>query len=446
MIRRNVASQTIYLPQLVLAADGAAVTASATLTVAKDGTESASDGTLAHVANGVWKYTPTQAETDAAIVGLVLTATNAVPVVLNLVTTAADTAAVAFGANTVVPTNLSAAQVRTELSTELGRIDTTISSRSTFAGGAVASVTDPVTVGTNNDKTGYGLTTGTIDSIRSGLSTLTAANVWDHATRSLTTFGTLVSDIWSAGSRTLTAISDSTGVTTLLTRIVGTLASGTHNPQSGDSFARLGAPAGASIAADIAAIDGGGSTLTGPWTRTITVTDSVSGDPIQNATVRFFRTGETESKATNTSGVASFTVEAATWNYAIVANGYAGASGSVVVSADGDTAVTMVANSPAPPLNPNNATLRVTCIGEDSQIAPGAVVSIRMIEAPAGQVGFGYDGTIATFTANSSGIAEREVARGATYEIRREGTYKQWQKFVMPTDQDLILITSFVQP
>jgi hypothetical protein len=74
------------------------------------------------------------------------------------------------------------------------------------------------------------------------------------------------------------------------------------------------------------------------------VTDSVSGDPIQNATVRFFRTGETESKATNTSGVATFTVEAATWSYAIVANGYAGASGSVVVSADGDTPVTMVAN------------------------------------------------------------------------------------------------------
>jgi hypothetical protein len=43
-----------------------------------------------------------------------------------------------------------APQVRTELSTELARIDTTISSRSTFAGGAVASVTDPVTVGTIN--------------------------------------------------------------------------------------------------------------------------------------------------------------------------------------------------------------------------------------------------------------------------------------------------------
>ncbi len=41
-------------------------------------------------------------------------------------------------------------------------------------------------------------------------------------------------------------------LSTLLSRIVGTLASGTHNAQSGDAFARLGAPAGASIAADIA--------------------------------------------------------------------------------------------------------------------------------------------------------------------------------------------------
>jgi hypothetical protein len=37
-------------------------------------------------------------------------------------------------------------------------IDATISSRSTYSGGAVASVTTPVTVGTNNDKTGYSLT------------------------------------------------------------------------------------------------------------------------------------------------------------------------------------------------------------------------------------------------------------------------------------------------
>jgi hypothetical protein len=298
-----------------------------------------------------------------------------------------------------VPTNLSAAQVRTELATELGQIDAT------------------------DDRTSLIYT----------LLQLTDSDVATLLGRITGTVRTAADDVTAETAQTA-AVRDGLALEATLTQIKGSGFDGATD----------------ALDAIRAAVDGveggGGGGLTGPWTRTITVTDSVSGDPIQNATVRFFRTGETESKPTNTSGVATFTVEAATWSYAIVANGYAGASGSVEVGADGDTPVTLVANSPAPPLNPNNATLRVTCIGEDSQIAPGAVVSIRMIEAPAGQVGFGYDGTIATFTANSSGIAEREVARGATYEIRREGTYKQWQKFVMPTDQDLILITSFVQP
>jgi len=37
-------------------------------------------------------------------------------------------------------------------------------------------------------------------------------------------------------------------------RLVGTLAAGTHQPQSGDAYARLGAPAGASVSADVAAV------------------------------------------------------------------------------------------------------------------------------------------------------------------------------------------------
>jgi hypothetical protein len=36
--------------------------------------------------------------------------------------------------------------------------------------------------------------------------------------------------------------------------LLGTVAAGTHNPQSGDAYARLGAPAGASVSADVAAV------------------------------------------------------------------------------------------------------------------------------------------------------------------------------------------------
>lgn len=39
-------------------------------------------------------------------------------------------------------------------------------------------------------------------------------------------------------------------------RLLGTILAGNHNPQTGDSYARLGAPTGASVAADIATVAG----------------------------------------------------------------------------------------------------------------------------------------------------------------------------------------------
>lgn len=88
-----------------------------------------------------------------------------------------------------------------------------------------------VTVGTNNDKTGYGLSAAAVqaiwDALTSALTTVgsigkrladdvdatissrsshTAADVWSAGTRTLTSFGTLVADIWSNGTRTLTSL------------------------------------------------------------------------------------------------------------------------------------------------------------------------------------------------------------------------------------------------
>jgi hypothetical protein len=58
----------------------------------------------------------------------------------------------------------------------------------------------------------------------------------------------LVSDLHDSSY----AGADTAGTTTLLARILGTLDTGTHKPQSGDAYARIGAPIGASIAADVA--------------------------------------------------------------------------------------------------------------------------------------------------------------------------------------------------
>ena len=69
---------------------------------------------------------------------------------------------------------------------------------------------------------------GRIDAAMSTRSSHSAADVWAVGSRTLTGFGTLVADIatavWGAAVRTLTAISDSAGVTTLLGRLSSTRA------------------------------------------------------------------------------------------------------------------------------------------------------------------------------------------------------------------------------
>jgi len=148
-----------------------------------------------------------------------------------------------------------APQVRTELSTELARVDATVSSRST----------------------------------------LTASDVWSHATRSLTTFGTLVSDIWTAGTRTLTAISDSSGITTLLSRIAGTIRTSaddvsaetaqTAAVRSGLALEATVDAAETAILAAIDGIEGGGGGTVGPGSIERTLTIKLGSQVIDGAAV-----------------------------------------------------------------------------------------------------------------------------------------------------------------
>lgn len=79
-------------------------------------------------------------------------------------------------------------------------VDASISSRgtSTYAGGAVASVTGAVGDARLNN----------LDAAISTRSTLTAQQVWEYATRTVSSLGTLVADIWAYATRTL---SDKTG-------------------------------------------------------------------------------------------------------------------------------------------------------------------------------------------------------------------------------------------
>jgi len=273
MIRRNTAGQVIYLPQLTTT-DGTPITSSATLTVAKDGTEAASAGTLTHSSiDGVWKYTPTQAESDAAIVGLILTGSGAVPVVLNLITTGADTSAVALGANTTTPPTVEA--VADEVQTR-----------------TIARVTLVDTCTTNTD-----MVSEPLDTIETEAAAAAALTAYSAATAANVT-------------------ASETAITTI-----------------------LGTPAGASLAADIAAVEGGGSSLTGDYTLTITVTDADTDETIEAATVTLFRSGERGVEPTDDEGEAVFGVDAATWTWVVSKGGYQRASGTKVITGNDTLAV-----------------------------------------------------------------------------------------------------------
>lgn len=188
MLRKNVAGQFLYFAG-VNATTGAALTG-ATFSVRRciDGTFAAGGGTITEDTGlGFYKCALSQADTNGNNLAFFFTATNAVPVCINAITTAADpTDSVRFGL-TALPN--AAAEASGGLYT-----------RGTGAGQIAQDANGNIRVNVDTIKT----------------QTVTCA----------------------------------ASVTVLAS--VGTAA--TSTAQTGDAFARLGAPAGASVSADVAAI------------------------------------------------------------------------------------------------------------------------------------------------------------------------------------------------
>ena len=163
LLKQSTASTVLVGP--VLDANGAAVTTAVVgdFGIAKNGTTATLSGaTVTHVANGYYTIALTTGNTDtvgrlviysgntahsmATHHWTVLLASVFDAIVTNATNTTGGlaTATAAISAFAGAISTLTAAGVRTELGTELGRIDVAVSTRSTFAGGAVASVTGNV--------------------------------------------------------------------------------------------------------------------------------------------------------------------------------------------------------------------------------------------------------------------------------------------------------------
>ena len=160
-----------------------------------------------------------------------------------------------------------------------------------------------------------------------------------------------------------------------------------------------------------------GSSLTGPYTRTIVITDADTDAGIQGAQVRLYRTGESESKQTIVGGEVEFTIAAATWTYAVTANGYLGRSGSLVVTGDGETTIELTPLSITPGEVGQTTGWLITRVRGTA--TPDITIRYQQIQEPDSDTGSSYDTTIYEAVSDAEGLAELTLIPGGRYYIWR---------------------------
>lgn len=249
-----------------------------------------------------------------------------------------------------------------------------------------------------------------------------------------------------------------TGVTTLLGRITSTLFSGITS--LGDWLRRLArkdAGTAGMIAAEVEIDTGGTSTFTGTTdslesladasgggtgARTVTITVNDGAAALQNARVRLTEGANTYVATTNVSGVATFNVDDATYTVAITKSGYTYAGTTLVVNGDEAATYSMTETVVTPPSNPSLSAIEVLCLGAHDTAESGIDVDFRIVTIPSGDQNKSYSGTKKTVTSDEDGIARIEVAQGSTYEYKR-GVAQVWNRVTVDAD-GVTNVTSFI--
>ena len=159
---------------------------------------------------------------------------------------------------------------------------------------------------------------------------------------------------------------------------------------------------------------GGG---TGAYTRTFTVNDGTTA--LENATIRVTNGAESYSQQTSASGVAVFALDAATWSVAITKPGYTFTPTTLTVSATGSTTYSITQVSIGPPAGADFSTGSIICYDEDGNEASGVALTIEIVVGP-GTDGWALSTASVTITSNGSGVASFSgFMRGGTYKITR---------------------------
>jgi hypothetical protein len=277
-----------------------------------------------------------------------------------------------------------------------------------------------------------------VAAIQSGLATSTAlAAVATNVTALVTRIpATLFAGITSLANW-LGAIAGKTADSTTRTQINATTAGANFN-ETTDSLEAI------RDRGDAAWITGATGQGSGARIVTITVRDS-SASPVEAATVRVYRAGETYAGVTNASGVTSFSLDDATFTVAITAAGFSFTPVSLVVSGNVSQTYTLTSTGGVTPSVAPRTTGFWTVNDVNGVAQAGAQVTIQASSPPPGSTGLAMEDAPRTATADNQGVVQfNNLVKGATYIVYRTGSSRKYNIVVPSTAGDSVALGSIV--
>jgi hypothetical protein len=277
-----------------------------------------------------------------------------------------------------------------------------------------------------------------IAAIQNGLATSTAlAAVATNVTALVTRIpATLFAGITSLANW-LGAIAGKTADSTTRSQINATAAGANFN-ETTDSLEAI------RDRGDAAWITGATGQGSGARIVTITVRDS-SASPVEAATVRVYRAGETYAGVTNASGVTSFSLDDATFTVAITAAGFSFTPVSLVVSGNVSQTYTLTSTGGVTPSVAPRTTGFWTVNDLNGVAQAGAQVTIQASSPPPGSTGLAMEDAPRTATADNQGVVQfNNLVKGATYIVYRTGSSRKYNIVVPSTAGDSVALGSIV--
>ncbi len=177
--------------------------------------------------------------------------------------------------------------------------------------------------------------------------------------------------------------------------------------------------------------------------RTITVTVDDGTDPLEGATVRLTKGGESHVRTSDASGQCVFNINDGSWTVAITLSGYTFAGDTLVVTGDATPTYSMSVSLITSP-DPNQVTGHYTCYDESGSLESGVTVTLTLIRASS-TAGLACDNTPRTVTSGGAGIATFPgLFKGATYRVKRGTSAKEFDVKISDTAPDPVALDSII--